>query len=185
MPNNGARAPWSRPACRNAPGDRARPRAMPWPSLAAGARAVKEHIVARIRRDKDGSWLATFPDIRGAHTYGRSLSQLRRRIPDLLRLWDRDPARVDVVEVLELPTSLKQAISAATKQRVELEERSQAMQRDLERTIRRLQSQLNLGVRDSGELLGISPQYAHKLRHRKGVGRSVEVRKGASTRLPR
>src|SRR5260370_27843456 len=100
MPNNGARAPWSRPAGRNAPGDRARPRAMPWPSLAAGARAMKERIVARIRRDKDGSWLVTFPGIRGAHTYGRSLNQLRRPIPELLRLWDRDPGTVDPTEGL-------------------------------------------------------------------------------------
>ena len=185
MPNNGARASWSRPAGRNAPGDRARPRAMPWPSLAAGARAMKERIVARIRRDKDGSWLVTFPDIRGAHTYGRSLNQLRRRIPELLRLWDRDPAQVELVEVLVLPSNLRQAISVATKQRLELEQRSQAVLRDMETTIRRLQSQLKLGVRDSGELLGISPQYAHKLRHRKDVSRSAKVRKAASTRLPR
>ena len=184
MPNQGARAQRSRPAGRNAPGDRARPRAMPWPALAAGARAMKERIVARIRRDKDASWLVTFPAIRGAHTYGRSLSQLRRRIPELLRLWDRDPDHVDLVEVLDLPINLRQAISVATKQRLELEQRSQAVQRDMERTIRRLQSQLKLGVRDSGELLGISPQYAHKLRHRKDVSRPTKVRKAASTRLP-
>jgi len=140
---------------------------------------MKQRVVARIRRDRDGSWLVTFPDIRGAHTYGRSLNQLRRRIPEVLRLWDRDPARVDIIEVLDLPTSLKRAISVATKQRRESEERSRAAQRDLERTIQRLQSQLKLGVRDTGELLGISPQYAHKLRHRK------EVRKAASARLPR
>jgi predicted RNase H-like HicB family nuclease len=185
MPNNGARAPWSRPAGRNAPGDRARPRAMPWPSLAAEARAVRERIVARIRRDKDGSWLVTFPDIRGAHTYGRSLNQLRRRIPELLRLWDRDPTQFDVVEVLDLPNNLRQAISVATKQRLELEQQSQAVQRDMERTIRLLQSQLRLGVRDSGELLGISPQYAHKLRHRTAAGRTSSVRKSVSNRLPR
>jgi len=145
---------------------------------------MKERIVARIRRDKDGSWLVTFTGIRGAHTYGRSLNQLRRRIPELLRLWDRDPVHVDLVEVLDLPNNLRQAISVVTKQRLELEHRSQAVQRDMERTIRRLQSQLKLGVRDSGELLGISPQYAHKLRHRKDVSRS-KVRKAASTRLPR
>jgi predicted RNase H-like HicB family nuclease len=140
---------------------------------------MKQRVVARIRRNTDGSWLVTFPEIRGAHTYGRSLNQLRRRIPEVLRLWDRDPARVDIVEVLDLPTSLKRAISIATKQRREAEELSQAAQRELERTIQRLQSQLKIGVRDTGELLGISPQYAHKLRHRTGV------RKAASTRLPR
>jgi predicted RNase H-like HicB family nuclease len=140
---------------------------------------MKQRVVARIRRDRDGSWLVTFPEIRGAHTYGRSLNQLRRRIPEVLRLWDRDPARLDVVEVLDLPTSLRKAISIATKQRREAEERTNAAQRELERTILRLQSQLKIGVRDTGELLGISPQYAHKLRHRKGA------RKAASTRLPR
>jgi predicted RNase H-like HicB family nuclease len=146
---------------------------------------MKERVVARIRRDRDGNWLVTFPDIKGAHTYGRSLNQLRRRIPEVLRLWDRDPTRLDIVEVLDLPSTLRQAISDTTKQRIELEERSQAVQRDLEKTIRRLESQLNLGVRDSGELLGISPQYAHKLRHRKDLGRSAKLRKPASTRLPR
>ena len=121
----------------------------------------------------------SFPEIKGAHTYGRSLTQLRRRIPAVLRLWDRDPARVEIVEVLELPTSLKRAISTATAQRREAEEQSRAAQRESERTIKRLQSQLKIGVRDTGELLGISPQYAHKLRHRK------QVLNPASPRLPR
>ena len=140
---------------------------------------MKQRVVARIRRDTDGSWLVSFPEIRGAHTYGRSLKQLRRRIPEVLRLWDRDPARVEIVEVLELPTSLKRAIATATSQRREAEEQSQAAQRELERTIQRLQSQLKIGVRDTGELLGISPQYAHKLRHR------TQVRNAAAPRPPR
>jgi len=147
--------------------------------MATGPQAMKQRVVARIRRDPDGSWLVSFPEIRGAHTYGRSLNQLRRRIPEVLRLWDRDPARVEIVEVLELPTSLKRAISTTTAQRREAEEQSQAAQRELERTIQRLQSQLKIGVRDTGELLGISPQYAHKLRHRK------QVRNAAPPRLPR
>ena len=146
---------------------------------------MRDRVVAKIRRDGDGNWLVTFPEIKGAHTYGRSLNQLRRRIPEVLRLWDRDPARLEIIEVLELPTGLQQAISVATKQRLELEKWSQAVQRDMERTIRLLQSQLRLGVRDSGELLGISPQYAHKLRHRTAVGRTSSVRKPASIRLPR
>ncbi len=146
---------------------------------------MKERVVVRIRRDGDGNWLVTFPGIRGAHTYGRSLNQLRRRIPEVLRLWDLDPARVELVEVLDLPATLKQAISAATTQRRELEERSRAMQRDMEQTIQRLQTQLKLGVRDTGELLGISPQYAHKLRHARNARRSEETRKATLTRLSR
>jgi len=143
---------------------------------------MKERVEARIRRDKDGNWLVTFPGIKGAHTYGRSLNQLRRRIPEVLRLWDRNPSRVEVVEVLELPATLRQAVTAATKQRRELEERSRTVQREMEQTIRRLQTQLGLGVRDTGELLGISPQYAHKLRHTGRARRSEPTHKAAAMR---
>ena len=125
---------------------------------------MKQQLIATIRRGRDSNWLLTFPEIPGAHTYGRSLSQLRRRIPELLRLWDRDPARVHVVEVLELPVTIKRAIAQTTSQRRELEARSRPVQRELGRTIESLQNRLSLGVRDTGELLGISPQYVHKLR---------------------
>src|SRR5579859_3860632 len=142
-----------------------RPRALPWPTLAAGWRSpVKERIVAKIRRDRDGNWLATFPQIRGAHTYGRSLAQLRRRIPDVLTLWDKDPTHVELVEVLELPPNVKKAIKTTTENRRDLEVRARKVQQELERTIKQLQIQMRLSVRDSGELLRISPQYAHKLR---------------------
>ncbi|HEX9559825.1 MAG TPA: type II toxin-antitoxin system HicB family antitoxin [Candidatus Dormibacteraeota bacterium] len=153
--------------------------------MAAENWSMKERVVARIRRDGDGNWLVTFPDIRGAHTYGRSLNQLRRRIPEVLRLWDRDPDHVELVEVLDLPAALKRAISSAITQRRELEERSRVVQRDMEETIRRLQTQLRLGVRDTGELLGISPQYAHKLRHAGNSRRSKVGPKVVPTRLPR
>src|SRR5229473_6017767 len=153
--------------------------------MVAWRRAMKERIVAKIRRDPDGNWLVTFPGIKGAHTYGRSLNQLRRRIPEVLRLWDHNPARVEVVEVLELPAALRQAVTTTTRQRRELEERSRAVQREMEQTIRRLQTQLRLGVRDTGELLGISPQYAHKLRHAGNSRRSKVGPKVVPTRLPR
>ena len=146
---------------------------------------MKQRVVAKIRRDKDANWLVSFPGIKGAHTYGRSLGQLRRRIPEVLRLWDRDPAQVEVVEVLELPATVRKAISTATTRRRQLEEESRSVQRDLGRTIQQLQSQLQLGVRDTGELLGISPQYAHKLRHTQPVPRSKLTSAGGVTRLPK
>jgi hypothetical protein len=125
---------------------------------------MKERVVAEIRRDRDGNWLVTFPQIRGAHTHGRSLAQLRRRIPEVLTLWDRNPSEVDLVEVLELPANVKKAIRTTTENRRDLEVRARKVQQDLEKTIKQLQTQMRLSVRDSGELLRISPQYAHKLR---------------------
>ena len=143
---------------------------------------TKERVIAKIRRDKEGNWLVTFPGIRGAHTYGRSLAQLRRRIPEVLQLWDRNPKNVDLVEVLELPANVKKAIATTTQQRRELEAQTRKVQEGMEQTIRQLQTQLRLGVRDSGELLRISPQYAHKLRRPRS--RAIKAAARRSTRLP-
>ena len=143
---------------------------------------MKERVVAKIRRDRDGNWLVTFPQIRGAHTYGRSLAQLRRRIPEVLKLWDRDPSDVELVEVLELPANVKKAIKTTTESRRDLEVRARKVQQELEKTIKQLQTQMRLSVRDSGELLRISPQYAHKLR---GAGaRRLKAAVERKSRLP-
>jgi hypothetical protein len=143
---------------------------------------MKERVVAKIRRDRDGNWQVTFPQIRGAHTYGRSLAQLRRRIPEVLMLWDRDPSAVDLVEVLELPANVKKAIQTTTQSRRDLEVRARKVQQELEKTIKQLQTQMRLSVRDSGELLRISPQYAHKLR--RAGGRRPKAAAERKSRLP-
>jgi predicted RNase H-like HicB family nuclease len=135
---------------------------------------MKERVVAKIRRDRDGNWLVTFPQIRGAHTYGRSLAQVRRRIPEVLTLWDRDPSDIELVEVLELPANVKKAIKTTTESRRDLEVRARKVQQELEKTIKQLETQMHLSVRDSGELLRISPQYAHKLR--RAGGRLLKAR---------
>lgn len=125
---------------------------------------MKERVVAKIMRDPAGNWLVAFPQIRGAHTYGRSLAQLRRRIPEVLKLWDRNPRDVELVEVIELPRDVKRAIATTIAKRRQLEVQVLNVQQDLKKTIKQLESQMRLSVRDTGELLEISPQYAHKLR---------------------
>lgn len=140
---------------------------------------MKSQIVARIHRDKQGNWLVSFPSVPGAHTYGRSLGQLRRRIPEVLQLWDVDPKRTDVIEVIQLPAALRAAIERSAKRREKLALEGRHLQAELQATIGRLHSQLRLGVRDSGELLGISPQYVHKLRRL-----SAERRAGKRRTLP-
>lgn len=139
---------------------------------------MKERVVAKITRDPNGNWLVAFPEIRGAHTYGRSLAQLRRRIPEVLKLWDRNPKDVDVVEVIELPSNLKKAIATTTERRKQLEVQARKVQEDLKETVRKLQSEMRLSVRDTGELLTISPQYAQKLRGAK----TARARRAAARR---
>ena len=141
------------------------------------ARKVAKRITARIERDRDGSWLVNFPAVPGAHTYGRSLSQLRRRIPEVLRLWDVDPAVVQIVEEIELPPRFRTAIERAAQERADLQQETDRLQRDLERTAEQLQKELGLGVRDTGELLGLSYQRVHQLRQRQSTA-SSRARRG-------
>jgi len=128
------------------------------------ATKTMKKVTALMRRDRDGSWLVSFPEIPGAHTYGRSLSQLRRRIPEVLSLWDINPDRVEVVEKIYLPEALKVAVERAWVSREELNGQAVKVQRDLKSTIDRLERSLGLGVRDTSDLLGLSFQRIHQLR---------------------
>ncbi len=49
-----------------------------------------------IERDETGAWIARVPGLRGCHTYGRTLNEVRRRIREALSLW------VDDAETAEL-----------------------------------------------------------------------------------
>ena len=86
-----------------------------------------------------------------------------RGIPEVLRLRDRDPGQVDVVEVSELPAGLKAAISTATKQRRELEQQGLAVQRTWKRFVA-CRANCVLAFKTRVGLSGISPQYAHERR---------------------
>lgn len=139
-------------------------------------------VTALIRRDSDGSWLVSFPQVPGAHTYGRSLSQLRRRIPEVMRLWELDPERVEIVESIYLPPTLKAAVERAWASRDELNGHVIEVQRDLKAIIDRLEQKLRLGVRDTSELLGLSFQRVHQLRNERTGKPSIARRSAAKQR---
>jgi len=100
----------------------------------------------------------------------------------VLTLWDRDPSDVELVEVLELPANVKKAIKTTTESRRDLDVRARKVQQELEKTIKQLQTQMRLSVRDSGDMLRISPRYAHKLRG--AGGRRLKVTVERKSHLP-
>jgi predicted RNase H-like HicB family nuclease len=117
-------------------------------------------------RDETGAWLASVPSVPGCHTYGRTLDQARRRLREALSLWVDDAERAEFDEDVKLPAALRAAISRSQEARARADrERAQA-QSELETTARALIDELHVGLRDAGELLGISHQRVQQLLRR-------------------
>ena len=114
-------------------------------------------------RDETRAWIADVPEVPGCHTYGRTLEQARRRIREALALYVDDAAEVELDEEVSLPRAARDALrqsqaarAAADRERA----RAQTSSRDAARLLVR---QLHMGLRDAGELLGLSHQRVQQL----------------------
>jgi predicted RNase H-like HicB family nuclease len=116
-----------------------------------------------LERDESGAWIARVPSVRGCHTYGRTLDQARRRIREALSLWVDDADRAELVEDVRLPASVKAVISRSRESRREAETKRAKAQEATCRAARTLVDDLQLGLRDAAELLGLSHQRVQQL----------------------
>ncbi len=114
-------------------------------------------------RDESGAWIARVPDVPGCHTHGRTLEQARRRIREALSLWvdDAEHARLD--EQIRLPANVRAAVRRSRTARQQAERQRARAQEETAETARTLVEQLNLGLRDAAELLGLSHQRVQQL----------------------
>lgn len=116
-----------------------------------------------LERDESGAWIARVPRIRGCHTYGRTLEQARRRIREALGLWVEDANTAELVEEVHLPAEARDAIRRSRRARKAAEEGRVEAQAATTEAARTLVQRLDLGVRDAGELLGLSHQRVQQL----------------------
>lgn len=114
-------------------------------------------------RDESRSWIVSVPELPGCHTYGRTLGQARKRLREALALWVDDPAGAVLDEDIQLP---KRALAAVDRSREARREAARERDRANELTLRAartLVDDLQLGLRDAADLLGLSHQRIQQL----------------------
>ena len=129
---------------------------MPGQGVAAVSR---HHVIFEI--DRDGSWLVRAPDIKGCHSYGRSLSEARKNMREALSLFVAGD--VQLVEERRLPRSARTAVTACRRAREQAEQAGEVAQNATISSARYLSRDVGLGIRDIAELLGISYQRVAQL----------------------
>jgi predicted RNase H-like HicB family nuclease len=116
-----------------------------------------------LERDESGAWIARVPRVHGCHAYGRTLEQVRRRIREALALWIEDAESAVLVEDVRLPAAARDAIQRSRRARRAAEVRHADAQAATSEAAQALVRELHLGVRDAGELLGLSHQRVQQL----------------------
>jgi predicted RNase H-like HicB family nuclease len=114
-------------------------------------------------RDEEGWWVASVKGARGCHTQGRSIGQARTRIREALEAATGDPGPFRLREQMRLPAKAKGLLAerhAAQRRLEQNQARAQALTR---RAVKTLVRDLELSVRDAGDLLGLSHQRVQQL----------------------
>ena len=114
-------------------------------------------------RDESGAWIARVVGLRGCHTHGRTLEQARRRVREALALWAEDADTAELEEEICLPAPARAAIRESKDARHTADRQRRSAQVATAEAARLLVEELELGLRDAGELLDLSYQRVQQL----------------------
>lgn len=117
---------------------------------------------AIFERDPDGRWTVSAAEVKGCHSYGRSIDEARRHLRDALSLFVEDADRAEIVDDIRLPARVLASVTTARDLRAVLARTEREMVTRQRQAIRELR-RLKLGLRDAGELLGLSHQRVAQL----------------------
>jgi predicted RNase H-like HicB family nuclease len=148
---------------------------------------AKKSYTVDYKRGTDGLWVAAVRGLSGCHTQGRTIEEARRRIREALSLYIPDDAarEAELLDKVELPTELQEKIAAA-RRAAEQATRLAADARLLAKAvIDDVTQKRHMSLRDAGELLGMTRQWAHEIARGRPL-RKPRVRASAAKRtLPK
>jgi predicted RNase H-like HicB family nuclease len=125
----------------------------------------EEPAFARLRRGPC-SQKAT-PQVKGCHSYGRTIDQARDRIREALALFVDNAETAEIEDDVRMPASVRGAVRNAQRMRQRLETARTQFSAAEERAVRQLRRTMKLGHRDAGSILGLSHQRVHQLEKKK------------------
>lgn len=123
---------------------------------------MKTYIVI-YERDQSGWWVATVKGVPGCHTQGRSIEQARARIREALEVAVEDLSGFKLKEQMKLPSKVKEVLAKRESAQRKLAEDEAKAQELTRRAVKTLVRDLDLSVRDAGDLLGLSHQRVQQL----------------------
>ena len=115
---------------------------------------------AILERDGGRVWIVSVPSIPGCHTFAWSVSQAKKRLEEVLRLWGADPRHVETE--LRVGPNARQAIAAAQRAREDADDAAERARHALTDAAIELEH-LGYSRRDTAILLGISHQRVQQL----------------------
>ena len=118
-------------------------------------------------RDETGWWVAQVKEAPAALTQGRTLTEARRRIREVLVLAlgsGSAARRIALVEDVRLPATALRALREVAASRTRLIQERDRLSAAIDTAISTLLDEMELSVRDAGELLGLSHQRVQQLR---------------------
>lgn len=115
---------------------------------------------AIFERDSARAWIVSVPSIPGCHTFGWSISQAKKRLEEVLRLWGADPRQVKTE--LRIGPNAQHAVAAAQRAREDADDAAEQARRTLAEAVIELEG-FGYSRRDTATLLGISHQRVQQI----------------------
>lgn len=122
---------------------------------------MKYHIV--YEREPDGRWTVEAPNVPGCHSYGRTIEQARERIREALSLFIDNAATAKFEEVIKLPEPVLRTVATAKQLRAKVIRDTEKSIQAHRKAVMSLRHKMHLGLRDAGELLGVSHQRVQQI----------------------
>ena len=117
-------------------------------------------------RDDNGTWLVSAPEVKGCHTYGRTIEQARERFREALSLFVDDADTAEITDHVQLPQKVRRQVNLALVLRQRIADSEKRMVRAQCQAVHELRAEMKLGHRDAGYILNLSHQRVQQLEQR-------------------